>query len=572
MRKSAACRTARATALDKFFPDQGPEVAFSPDGRQLVTATGPPRVWDVATRRPVLTLSGHSGIVPGVAFGPDGRRIATAGADSTVRVWDAQTGAELAVLRGHTGVVSCVAFHPDGCSLASGGRQPGDLKLWDLTRLPEHGVLGGGAAPAFAFDAQGRLKLVTIAGRVQSQSPESGQTEVGPKIDLLRKSMSPATTAAFSEDARLLAAVSSDLRTVKVFDTATGGELSALRGLQNVPYQVAFSHDGRRVAATAVNGRSDPARTVRVWDAMTGQVVGDFRPTLPISRGARPCGAVALSADGGRVAFDDYTREGDQGISVPVDGGVRICDVADKRELFTPLAFEGAIFCLALSPDGRMVAAGGSNGRIMVWDVATGRRRCEDHLELPALNLSFSPDNRRLAAVSRETVNIWDLATGKSVLTLRGRRRGRATAPPMPRSPGAATAAGWRRATGTAPWPSGTATPREIPPSPDSWVEYPMREFLPGTLARPRRPSIPVSRRQPASISSACFLCSPRICRHATGVPGSAWAVGSGSAPAPITRPCSPRVTRTSPRRGLTMPACSCCVATTPSTSGWPRG
>ncbi|MFC4858106.1 hypothetical protein [Actinophytocola glycyrrhizae] len=74
------------------FP-AGPAVAFAPDGRTLVTATGPaPRLWDVSEpRRPeeIATLRGeHNRTVVAVAFSEDGRSFATAATDGSWHVWD----------------------------------------------------------------------------------------------------------------------------------------------------------------------------------------------------------------------------------------------------------------------------------------------------------------------------------------------------------------------------------------------------------------------------------------------------------------------------------------------------
>src|SRR5689334_18039797 len=86
-------------------------LAFSPDGRRLVTAAGAGQawLWDVATFAEVAPLRGGGGWIRTAAFSPDGTRILTACADGALRVWNAADGRPLAVLRGHVGDVVAAA-------------------------------------------------------------------------------------------------------------------------------------------------------------------------------------------------------------------------------------------------------------------------------------------------------------------------------------------------------------------------------------------------------------------------------------------------------------------------------
>ena len=69
-------------------------MAWSPDGKRLATGSrdSTAKVWDAATGKELLTLSGHEVGVSSVAWSPDGKRLATGSEDNTAKVWDAETG------------------------------------------------------------------------------------------------------------------------------------------------------------------------------------------------------------------------------------------------------------------------------------------------------------------------------------------------------------------------------------------------------------------------------------------------------------------------------------------------
>ena len=409
----------------RMFTDEGPELAFSPDGRYLVAATNPPRVWDTNTGHTLYRFSGHDGSVPGVAFSPDGRFVATAGVDSTIRFWDMQTGSERDVFRGHSAWVGCLAYHPEGWSILSGGRHVAELKFWDLTRRQEYLTMPAVRGSAMAFEPDGKtLSLITVDGRLQRREIESGRIALGRHVEQNRRALSPATLAEFSADGRRLATVADDPRLIKLWDPKDGRELATFRGLSVNASYLALSPDALRVAASGITkSRPENPREVIVWDTGTAQVLATFHPspapTIFIN------GRVALDGAGSRVAFDDYEDAVvNPSTNVPMGNPrafIKVCGLSGRREpLKLPMPGARVVFSLAFSPDGRFIAAGEQEGKVWIWDAQTGALVNESLWESESFRLAFSPDGRRLAGVNRLRVQVRNVEDGRDILILRG--------------------------------------------------------------------------------------------------------------------------------------------------------
>jgi WD40 repeat protein len=112
-------------------------ICWSPDGLHLAgteadqTGSGDntARIWDSRTGKIVSELRGHANSLYSIAFSPDGRRLVTGSADKTARVWDTQTGREVLTLKGHDNVVLKCMFSHDGNKIITCSADD-TVKIW----------------------------------------------------------------------------------------------------------------------------------------------------------------------------------------------------------------------------------------------------------------------------------------------------------------------------------------------------------------------------------------------------------------------------------------------------------
>ena len=99
------------------------------------------------------------------------------------------------------------------------------------------------------------------------------------------------------------------------------------------------------------------------------------------------------------------------------NGEIKLFDLVAGRDIAT-LKHPGPVRCLAVTPDGETLAAAAEDGPVTLWDVDTRRQRGVLEYGDPIWCLAFTPDGQKLAAGSWDGGRLWDLASHEELITL----------------------------------------------------------------------------------------------------------------------------------------------------------
>lgn len=285
--------------------------------------------------------------------------------------------------------------------------------------------------------------------RVAQDAPAAPvPSDAAPALVIQSGHTAPVTAVAFSPDGKFLASASSD-ETVKIWFAETGELFRTLTGHTLTVSGLSFCADG-----TLVTGSWDA--TIKVWNPRTGELlrtvgtplerIGD-RDDMVEAVACSPSGRLIAAGDrrGLIVIYDRDTGDGLQelqgfnsdtsGIAFSADetrvaavepgGGVAIWKIA-PAEVTAVIPRAGGARCLALSPDGTLLAIGGKDTLVEIWNTETGGlvQTLRGHGSDVA-SMAFGADGNTLLTGDFDgAALLWDLDTGKWTHMLEGHAYG----------------------------------------------------------------------------------------------------------------------------------------------------
>jgi WD40 repeat protein len=316
-------------------------VSFSPDGARLAVSGGQParrgevQIWDVATRKQLLSVTATGDTVYGASWSPDGKLVAFGCSDNTVRAIDSTTGQQVLQQGSHNDWVLDTVFSTDSSHLVSVGRDrtaklteiatqrfidnitsitPGALKggLAAVARHPERDeiVVGGadGIPGVFRIYRQTKREigdnanlikeLPALKGRINTVAVSDDGTHIAAGSSLDGTGQVALYAYKFTgelpadikkiQSKRVMARSAAEKAELAKYVTGNVERTALLDVPQSGIYSVSFSADGKTLAVAGTDGE------VRYIDAEAGAVQKTFT-AVPLSNPA----AVANAASTG---------------------------------------------------------------------------------------------------------------------------------------------------------------------------------------------------------------------------------------------------------------------------------
>jgi WD40 repeat protein len=304
----------------------------------------------------------------------------------------------------------CTACH-------SGTEREGDLNLETFASLKKGGEHG---SPLAAKPGETPLLLQVIRGRKPAMPPKKEPQPTEADLLILEAWLKAGAPGPSAPDVSILTLVTvpdlpikkgapkaitalalapdgvtqAECRygTVEIVRTGEGASRRRLEGLPGKVTSAAFSPDGGRLAAAT--GVASISGTVLVWNT-----AGESKPASLEGAHRDLVYALRWSPDGRVLATGGY------------DSKIVLWDPVSGKPLRTLSGHNGAIFSLAFTPDGTLLASASADQTIKIWRVRDGERL--DTLKEPLgeqLSVTFTPDgNQIVAAGADRRIRLWNL-------------------------------------------------------------------------------------------------------------------------------------------------------------------